>query len=701
MILKSLHLQNFRKFQDLLIEFPDGVTGIIGLNGVGKSTIFEAVAWILYGPVASRTSSDQIKREGADAKDDCKGELEFIFGEDNYKVTREITGKNLTSSASIMRNGSLIATGSDIVSTYIQKKLGMDYKSFYTSIFAKQKELNALSTMKSSERRPLILKMLGINSLDQIITDIRSDSKQISQIIQQNEDEIKDENGISKEILFTAQIKKAQDDKKILLQNILEMKNAIKHEKQIYSKLKNEMQINKKDYEKTQKQKEKIMEKKVVYEKKQDLEKNITNIKNKIKQRKDLLQTYTHKLKHFSNLEQEITDLKKNKDDTQKILQEIIKKIEEYKNKEKYAEKDIKNFSLKKTKIETLGPQAKCPTCERILHDQFQTLLNYYTIEINQKQHEIQTIQTSKNELEKQYQKISKQKNAFDKKQTYLENQRIEKEKLLTQISELNKEIQNEEILVSETQKTLEKIKDVTFNEKQYQTISNDVQNTYATYQHSIKSVNERQKNLEKLKIDLEKILGKQNLLTQQIQHLKTKIVEQKRLIEKIKKQKIQLKNLKMLLEIMSSFRIHMISQIRPALSLFASHLFQPLTDGKYSLLELDENYNILIYDNATPYPIERFSGGEEDLANLCVRLAISEIITQQAGAIFQFIILDEIFGSQDEIRKQNIIRALNSLSSKYRQIFLITHIEEIKNFTENSIYVIEEENGISSIKIN
>jgi len=100
------------------------------------------------------------------------------------------------------------------------------------------------------------------------------------------------------------------------------------------------------------------------------------------------------------------------------------------------------------------------------------------------------------------------------------------------------------------------------------------------------------------------------------------------------------------------------------------------------------------------PYTIERFSGGEEDLANLCIRLAISEIITERAGSVFQFVVLDEIFGSQDQIRKQNIIRTLNGFSSKFKQMFLITHVEDIKHFTEHTLVVSEDENGISSVKI-
>jgi exonuclease SbcC len=155
-----------------------------------------------------------------------------------------------------------------------------------------------------------------------------------------------------------------------------------------------------------------------------------------------------------------------------------------------------------------------------------------------------------------------------------------------------------------------------------------------------------------------------------------------------------------MLTEVMDSYRSYLISQIRPSLSQHASELFAELTDGKYSEIELDEDYNLLLYDQGSAYGIERFSGGEEDLANLCMRLAISEIITERAGSVFQFIILDEIFGSQDDIRKQNIIKALNGFSSKFRQIFLITHVDDIKQFTEHTIEVTEDDTGASTLSL-
>jgi DNA repair exonuclease SbcCD ATPase subunit len=45
-------------------------------------------------------------------------------------------------------------------------------------------------------------------------------------------------------------------------------------------------------------------------------------------------------------------------------------------------------------------------------------------------------------------------------------------------------------------------------------------------------------------------------------------------------------------------------------------------------------------------------------------------------------------------------MKALNLLSSKFRQIFLITHVDDVKEDMENIIFVTESEDGISTIKL-
>jgi exonuclease SbcC len=65
--------------------------------------------------------------------------------------------------------------------------------------------------------------------------------------------------------------------------------------------------------------------------------------------------------------------------------------------------------------------------------------------------------------------------------------------------------------------------------------------------------------------------------------------------------------------------------QLRPELSEIASAFLSDLTDGRYGELELDDNYDIRVLEDGVPKPV--ISGGEEDLANLVLRLAISQMI--------------------------------------------------------------------------
>ena len=240
----------------------------------------------------------------------------------------------------------------------------------------------------------------------------------------------------------------------------------------------------------------------------------------------------------------------------------------------------------------------------------------------------------------------------------------------------------------------------IKFDIKELEKITNQVKEFYDKYQSIIDKRDSKKDELNSLKLESERKESDKKLILQKIENFKEKISEMEEYKKKIKEDKIIAQHLAMLAEVMSNFRTHLISRIRPTLSSYSSDFFERITDGKYNELELDEDYTLLVYDNGVAYGIERFSGGEEDLANLCLRLAISEVITERAGGVFNFIILDEIFGSQDMYRRQNIMKALNGLSSKFRQIFLITHVDDVKNDMENIIFVTEDENGISSVKI-
>lgn len=137
--------------------------------------------------------------------------------------------------------------------------------------------------------------------------------------------------------------------------------------------------------------------------------------------------------------------------------------------------------------------------------------------------------------------------------------------------------------------------------------------------------------------------------------------------------------------------------EMRPELSDRASTYIRELTDGRYSDIELDEQYNVLVREDAIPKPV--ISGGEEDLANLVLRLAISEMVAERAGQAFSLLILDEVFGSLDETRRHNVVDLLRRLQDRFEQVILITHIEAVREGLDRVVAVrYDEETGASRV---
>jgi exonuclease SbcC len=147
-----------------------------------------------------------------------------------------------------------------------------------------------------------------------------------------------------------------------------------------------------------------------------------------------------------------------------------------------------------------------------------------------------------------------------------------------------------------------------------------------------------------------------------------------------------------------SDLRTDLNQALRPEISDLASRYIRELTDGRYSEIELDEQYNVIVLEDAIPKPV--ISGGEEDLANLVLRLAISEMIAERAGQAFSLLILDEVFGSLDDTRRHNVVDLLRRLQDRFEQIILITHIDSVREGLDRVITVrYDEESGTSRLE--
>ncbi len=134
-----------------------------------------------------------------------------------------------------------------------------------------------------------------------------------------------------------------------------------------------------------------------------------------------------------------------------------------------------------------------------------------------------------------------------------------------------------------------------------------------------------------------------------------------------------------------------LIEQALPSIEARANEILDRLSGGEMSVRfetqrelktrdDLKETLEIRISDRAGTRDYEMYSGGEAFRANFAIRLALSELLARRAGARLQTLVIDEGFGSQDEIGRQRLIEAINIIKADFAKILVITHIDSLKD---------------------
>jgi len=181
MRLNSLSMKNFKKYRGFVkVEFQDGLTGILGGNGSGKSTIVEAIAWALYGSRASTVRRDFIKCSRASESDDLEVRLSLNVDGQEMTILRAMRGKSLSPEARLAIDGDLVATGTREVDARLEEILKINFSDFMKTFYARQKDLDNLIKDRGSEKREYLLALLGLDEVrERALVEIRSDLKEV------------------------------------------------------------------------------------------------------------------------------------------------------------------------------------------------------------------------------------------------------------------------------------------------------------------------------------------------------------------------------------------------------------------------------------------------------------------------------------------------------------------------------------------
>ncbi len=214
----------------------------------------------------------------------------------------------------------------------------------------------------------------------------------------------------------------------------------------------------------------------------------------------------------------------------------------------------------------------------------------------------------------------------------------------------------------------------------------------------------------QRAKNNLLELKEKENILQRQVGGAQQKVS----VLEKQKLRKIELEEERQ--EISSQVKLYkqlesafgkdgvpalLIEQALPNIESKANQILQRLSGGAMSIRfltqrsykdsgreDLKETLDIQIRDQSGFRDYEMYSGGESFRINFAVRLALSHVLTQRAGARLQTLVIDEGFGSQDSIGRQRLIEAINLIRGDFEKILVITHVEQIKEAFSTQLFI-------------
>lgn len=174
-LLHRLHASHFKQLTDVELRLPDAGTVLIeGHNEAGKSSLFEAVYFALYGQPLLRDQDyrlEHLKQYGAD---EMRVELDFSIGDKRFSLTRRY-GRSHTASLSLDSGegeSETIRTLGEIKKR-LQEEMRLSAEALLNTCFVEQKKLEQLESLDANKRRETINELLNLRVLTQLESEFK------------------------------------------------------------------------------------------------------------------------------------------------------------------------------------------------------------------------------------------------------------------------------------------------------------------------------------------------------------------------------------------------------------------------------------------------------------------------------------------------------------------------------------------------
>jgi exonuclease SbcC len=742
-MITSLRLKNFRRHAETELHFDDAsqIVLISGGNGVGKSTLLEAIGFAFYGESRhGKRQLDNLIRRGAELEG-MEVECSFVVDGTDYRVIRR--RDNRLGTAILFGNDQALTQGTDAVTDEISRIFGMDSAGFRLAAVAQQKQLDGLASMRSGERAAMIARLVRVDVIGRAKDKARAAyriEKEVLSSMGEADDLEALRYSVSEATRNVAELEELLRGPSAALVGLTEKRAALHGVAAAWrdaglelSRAEGRLQSAREELARAEKTLSLIVipESEVVLHSSVDIRARQTMLAAQTAQAESsarLVAQHQMLVREVEELTAKIEQLELSVPETKDAaavlqrLESVRREIETVRTARNtsgeglaVAKSNLGDIERKLTDTENLG--ALCEHCGQVVTEEHRTQLHRaLSGELEQARQHVSALETSRVVLDGELTGLLADEAALALElneastlaiasathaELLVSNSR-RREMSLEQLDRLG-EIETVDIasLDHERSDLAAQLTVALASEEA------SVRREAALEKHSgaTTAVTDATTRCARAELDVEQARPSEELIddhlrlvevdeelatvTGRVHDIKTQLAVgrekvqsatqrlfggEERRDERTRREDaaVVAANTADVLDVLSST---MTTRIRPILEGAVSELLSTLSDGRFSAVKIDEDYAITVLDDGQYRALGDCSGGEVDLVALAVRLALASVVGERHGRAPGFLILDEVFGSQDAQRRLAITGAIRNLRHIYPQVFLISHV--------------------------
>lgn len=718
----SLEFENFMSFRECSLDFTSFTSALIvarGVenekisNGAGKSTIFKAIEYALFGEYDADTL-DEIVRWGTN-----QAKITFIFklnDKDIYRITRSRNKKVGKSDLKLSKKNNdswddLTQKTNSESESELAKLIKINFNSFRNSVLFAQDDLKSLSSVKSPQDRKNILKeVLNLAVYSKLEKLAKEKANQIYKNLLTLQGSISVCGTPEAEIFILEKNKKELEDS---LEKALLIKEENSQELiQLKAKLSEQQKLLSTDIIDLQKRHSILIKSKSDTSLLLDsIENNIRNkqieigIQNKkIKQDEDFISTWENDLLKLVKPAEDNTILKSKLDEINNQIMSCRYKFTSIKNRNEELQKPLPEGEACPHCLQKLSPEhrSQCLAQAQLELEQNINQISFLEEIIKSDQEEKKTLEDKIQSLENYNFEQNYLINNLQTKRTSI----LQAKALLKQMGEIQEHLTEEQIKLSQDIKNFESEekrlsqeisqlnvpelnKKIEFLKYKVQ----DCENLIKANESQISQINTA------IGINTDRVLNKKEDLAKLIEYQAQLIkLEKEHYHRQLVSQSFGPTGIPAMIihTILDDLQIEankFLTELRPGLELQFS-ILKTKADGAQ---EDTLNISYRIHGNELNYRL--LSGGQKFMVALSLRLGLSTIIQNRLGVDLKFLELDEVDEKLDEAAVDALANLLKKLQDRFK-IFVITHNHQLKDKFSHAILVEYHETQGSTAKV-